>query len=387
MRILSAMPSINHPCHVYLDLDVLNNDFSSGAKPHRLEFQETRNSPFLDGDSSNYFCSIVRFSIQTGSSLPVFIPRIADPTVDIDETIYKVTLNYGTRVSTVAVKYNPGSTTYRLLKKGGNVNTALGSDYYHVKNYQDFIEMVNLALSTAFTNLSVQLPANTFAATTAPYLEFDPSTNKCILNSEINFFKQDQSTPVEIYFNSRLYELFVGFRSDFISYDGDKNHKLIVIDTRGINYKLIKLANGTTYTFIQMYQEISSVPLWNPVASIVFCSSMLPVVPTQTSKPNIISNNSNNFTSGGDNSNLANMLSDFEIAIDAVNQYRPFILYAPSAEYRLIDLYSGTDLNRLNIQVFWKDHFGNLNPLYIPPGASAHMKLMFRRKDFNISDY
>ena len=134
-----------------------------------------------------------------------------------------------------------------------------------------------------------------------------------------------------------------------------------------------------------MYQEISSVSLWNPVASIVFCSTMLPVVPTQTSKPNVISNQTNNFSSGGDNSNLASILSDFEIAVDGANQYRPFILYAPSAEYRLIDLFSGSDLNRLNIQVFWKDHFGNLNPLYVPPGCAAHMKLMFRRKDFNLS--
>ena len=124
---------------------------------------------------------------------------------------------------------------------------------------------------------------------------------------------------------------------------------MTVLDTRGINYKLVKLANGTTYTFIQMHQDISSVPLWNPIASIVFCSTMLPTVPTQTSKPNIISNNINNFSSGGDNSNIANILSDFEIAIDSVNQYRPFLLYAPSAEYRLIDLFSGSDLNRLNI--------------------------------------
>ena len=77
----------DQPYHVYLDLDVLNNDFSSGAQPHILEFQETRNSPFLDGDSSNYFCSIVRFSIQAGSSLPVFIPRIANPTVNANESI------------------------------------------------------------------------------------------------------------------------------------------------------------------------------------------------------------------------------------------------------------------------------------------------------------
>ena len=94
---------------------------------------------------------------------------------------------------------------------------------------------------------------------------------------------------------------------------------MTVLDPRGTNVRLAKLANGTTYTFIQSQQEICSISLWNPVASIVFCSSLLPVVPTQTSKPNVISNQTNNFSSGGDNSNLTNILSDFEIAVDASN--------------------------------------------------------------------
>ena len=53
------------PYHAYLDLDVINNDFSRSAPP-LLKFEETRNAPFLGGDSSEYFCSIVRFSTQTG---------------------------------------------------------------------------------------------------------------------------------------------------------------------------------------------------------------------------------------------------------------------------------------------------------------------------------
>ena len=86
------------PYHIYLDLDVLNNSVASGAQPQQLVFEETRNTPFLDGDASEYFCSIVRFSIQTGSSLPVFIPRIntaqQGATYDPNETVYKVSLRY-----------------------------------------------------------------------------------------------------------------------------------------------------------------------------------------------------------------------------------------------------------------------------------------------------
>ena len=66
---------MNDPYHVYMDLDVINNDYNTTSKPS-LRFEETRNTPFLPGDSADYFCSIVRFNIQTGNTLPAFIPRI-----------------------------------------------------------------------------------------------------------------------------------------------------------------------------------------------------------------------------------------------------------------------------------------------------------------------
>jgi hypothetical protein len=248
-----------------------------------------------------------------------------------------------------------------------------------VKDYRDFIDMVNEAFKTAFTALTARGPP--VSTSFQPYLDFDPGTYICILNAESLWYNPTfNQSPVRIFFNSRLHELFVGFRSTFISNTGDKNYRIDVKDPYNILQRLITLGNGTKYTFTQMFQSISSVSLWNPVASIVFCTTMLPIVPNQTSKANIVSNQGNDSNSGGDNSSVSNILSDFEIAVEPNNQYQGSILYAPSAEYRLVDLFPGTDLNRINIQVFWKDQFGSLNPLYVTPGCSAHMKLLFRKK-------
>ena len=82
---------MNDPHHVYLDLYVINNNENNKVVPTLL-FEEIRNTPFLDGDSSEYFCSIVRFSIQTGNSLPVFIPKIKLGQPDVNLTIYTVKL-------------------------------------------------------------------------------------------------------------------------------------------------------------------------------------------------------------------------------------------------------------------------------------------------------
>ncbi len=84
---------MNDPYHVYMDLDVINNDYNATRKP-QLRFEETRNTPSPPGDSADYFCSIVRLNIQTGSRLPVFIPKIQTGRNDINKTIYQVAIIY-----------------------------------------------------------------------------------------------------------------------------------------------------------------------------------------------------------------------------------------------------------------------------------------------------
>ena len=81
---------MSDPHHVYLDLDVINNNHTFTGLPPYLRFEETRNTPFLDGDSSDYFCSIVRFTIQTGNTLPVFIPSVVIGQNNQDKSIYTV---------------------------------------------------------------------------------------------------------------------------------------------------------------------------------------------------------------------------------------------------------------------------------------------------------
>ena len=67
---------MNDPYRVYLDLDVVNNDYNSITKP-KLRFEETRSMPVMSSDSADYFCSIVRFNVQTGSTPPVVIPKLS----------------------------------------------------------------------------------------------------------------------------------------------------------------------------------------------------------------------------------------------------------------------------------------------------------------------
>ena len=135
-----------------------------------------------------------------------------------------------------------------------------------------------------------------------------------------------------------------------------------------------------------MQQEISSIALWNLVATIVFAFALLPVHPTQTSLFKDVGNGNNNFTDNGNNSNLLSTISDFSIAVDGHSQYRPMVVYNPAAEYRLIDMHSCMNLNRVDIVAHWKGTCGNIPPFELHLGCAANVKLMFRRKDFNTTN-
>ena len=117
---------------------------------------------------------------------------------------------------------------------------------------------------------------------------------------------------------------------------------------------------------------------------IIKLSRLLPIFATNTSPATSFSINSqNNFTSGGNNSNLTNIITDFEIPMSETNQYRPVIYYNPSSVYRLVDMRSIINMNKLDIAVFWKTQYGEYIPLKLQPGCAAHIKLMFRHRKFN----
>ena len=393
---------IQDPHHVYLDLDVINNDYTANATRPYLRFEEIRNTPFLDGDSAEYFCSIVRFTIQTGNTLPVFIPSIVTGQPNPNLTIYKVTLDYDGTSVTRNVIYFPEDNT-APVPAPPLIQQDISSKYYYVYNYSHFVEMVNAALRTAFIALAVAVTPDVFdlpKPTLPPYLEFDHVTNRVILHAEQirydeTFLDITLGLAINILFNERLFDLFVGMQHTLESKQGDANYRLRVA-YNGSNLVLrdeitgYDAVNGAVtfepFNFVQMYQEVSSIALWNPVSSLIFATSLLPVKTTQTSLPRSIGSNENAFSSVGNNSNMLSAISDFAIAVDGNNQYRPMVIYNPSPEYRLIDMNSYMNLNRVDIIVYWKDTFGNIHPFELSPGNSASVKLMFRRKDFNTTE-
>ena len=100
-----------------------------------------------------------------------------------------------------------------------------------------------------------------------PFLDFDPITNRVILHADILWFdevipRRRNVNPIEIYFNERLYDLFVGLQ--FYYYHGavgDENYMLRVRcnNSNAVDKKIVVGPDPVTgtetikVTYVQMY--------------------------------------------------------------------------------------------------------------------------------------
>jgi hypothetical protein len=382
----------NGTTHVYYNISITNDDTTGKNKPPNIEFNETRTQPFLS-NPSEYFMSVVRFSLDTAPGLPLFIPQavIGGNGTDL---IYTLTYSYSP---------DGGVTNYdlqqRLVYVPQEVDLTqptapitfadLSNPYYWISSYQWWnFEIFNEALSAGWAAFKAayptELPAAVYTAQT-PYSQWDTGSNTSTLITPQTCFDQSASgqgdLAVKLYFNTPMFSLYPSFPSECFGWTNVANGKNYMIPIKNVGYNTSTdfLTNVTT---IATFQEYTTTPLWNPIQSLVFTTALLPVVPELTAAP-IRFGDSGSFISSGNNANLTNVLTDFEVALTKGSEYLPTVNYVPSSEYRLIDLFGTSPVNSINVNIFWRNRFGALIPVTLASGANCNIKIMFRRKDFN----
>jgi len=282
------------PEHVYLDINMINDDRTGLQPTPNLYFNESRNNPILTS-ARDYMLSVVRFNLET-ASLPIFLPQVDITQTNPNQLIYKICLTYDGIESAINLIWIPQDNN-AVPPNDPLDNADINTSYYNCYSYQHFIfNIVNKAFKDCFTNLNALCVAagKTLPTTNAPFFEWDIPNLKAILDTDILGFDPNLPKPIEIYFNSPLYTLFSSFDAIYYgnSVSNGKNYKITILNMNGGNiYNL----NGVNY--LQQYQEYQTAPLWNPIQSIVFTTSLLPVYSTQVCVPKIYNNNSPYFTS------------------------------------------------------------------------------------------
>jgi hypothetical protein len=386
------------PYHIYYSMNLINNDTANPVPPVRFKYDEVRNNPYLYAPE-NYFMSIVRFHIQT-PTLPVFIPQIVTGQSNVNLTPYIVSLTYvynsTTYTGNANIIYQPTDLTQTpptdFVSPGATVSD-LTAPYYYIYTYTAWVNMINTAFTSAYNSLKTQVntAGGSLPSAYAPFMSIDPVNLTCAISADNAGYSTTLSggtvsgnpTPIKIYFNTPLWTLYNNFQWIYqgTNAPNDLDAQLVCYNAYNTNLFTITVNSTTTYSAIQVYQEGTTASLLNPVESIVFTTSILPVQMEQVGIPLIF--NSQNAYNIGLNANVSPVITDFQVPFSALNSYKPDIQYTPSGEYRLIDLNGTSPYQNINIDVKWKDIYGVFHDFYLGSGCSASMKIMFRRKDFS----
>jgi hypothetical protein len=385
--------------HIYVDLNAFNSSLTN--KNQTLLLAERRNGAFLY-DASQYYLTVSRFYLEN-PKFPVIIPVVDLNAADTDTLIYKVYMEY---FSHGQVKVKEQSLIFvaddRTQTKPATVSVSdlTYNKYYWLYNYESFIEIFNTALKSCFAkvvqdNNNIVDASGNLIAVASSSLQADISVaissftshefvltarSDCFDDSSVSTALSNNYKKIRVYFNAPLRVLFAGFRTiktSLLSQDAYRLRLFNFVDN------FTKSSTADPRAFISMITDVSSTNTWNPVQSIVFTSGVIPVAQSLIGA-NQVFNPPIGFQDSGSNSNVSPIITDLQLAFEPNNQYRPYIYYAPSGAYRLIDMTSNSNLSDISVEVFWRDRYGGLHPFELQPFCSVSLKLLFRHKSLGV---
>ena len=396
------------PDQIYFDLSVTNFQ-STTTQPPVFYFNESRTIPFIY-NPEDYFLSILRFTIETGS-LPVAIPSIKPNQANIHETIYSVHLEWTNPVAPFTT-YNSGEVFLTFIPQDKSAYAANPTPpnqtqnglqdnsrgYYNYYNYSLFPAIITLGMEQAYTQLKAAVVAAGLTLPTiyAPFLNWDTSSDSAVLYGDVagyafNYIPpftppapQPPHNPIKIYWNAPLYGLFSTFPAAYLGYTSPvgKNFLFEPFNIGSADLETIIPANTDTglpsapqYRAVKVYQDSSTTASFSPITALVFTSNTLPIQANQVSTPVVYNNGV--IQLGGNNADFANIITDL---VSDTGQYKPNVVYNPTAEYRLITLYGNRPIANIDIQVFWRAKNGSLIPYRINSGEAVTMKIAFLKK-------
>jgi len=334
-----------------------------------LRFMETRTNNIID-DISLYDFSIVRFTMDCGGDLPLFIPVVKAGT--LNDTIYSFTMTYGTgaamKTSQKYVQYVSESANPSIPYLN-NVQD-FGNRYYFVYTYQHWVNLCNTTIKACWDDLQTQAGAPFTAQ--CPKLVYNAATNLFSL-----YFDQAMAN-INFYMNSNMYQLFRNFGNRYYGTDATNGTNNLILVQNNLNN--VSVINGVTY--IIMTQDFPSTnSIWSPISSITFCSSLLPVNAEQIAAPVVYSTSSTYGTSQTSQGLYLPIITDISLPLDRSSDYKQMITYSPSSEYRMSSFIGTGSLNSIDVQVYWRCKYNQeLYPITMPNGSSCTIKIMFRKK-------
>lgn len=329
-----------------------------------------------------------------------------------------------------------GNQPYTLAQK-------IAEPFWWCTTYSHWVDCVNATIRDIWTQLVATYPN---LQTIAPVLVFNTNENTFTMTFDSNGFGDNRTATLQAetgsttlqspyvtdqrlnwsatafagpparpqsdenlhcYFNSNMQGLFTNFNSLYIgddlpvATDFGRDYLLIVNDQQTAVYNPYQLATAKVGTIADvttasvndpnLYPKVlyvlnqdfaSTSSLWSPCSAIVFTSSLLPTIPENSGAPYQLGLGDNTRIQSTTNA-FQPIITDIAIPMGASSDYRQFISYTPTAEYRLTSLgTSPQDIRSIDIQIYWKSRLtSELIPLTLYNQSSVHLKILFRRRN------
>lgn len=357
--------------HIFYNVSLINPVDSHTPLP--AVFNETRTTPILD-NCSNYTMSVIRFSIPSTLVPLIQIRPLGYPaSSDVNKTIFSVSLGYnGSVTAQQYLEWIPQTSTapsvksFTALQPGPQVN----DPYYFDFSYQNFVDMINVALKAAYAAGLSFLPGS---MTAAPYMIYDPSTEIFSLIGQQAMSHSSDPTDVlnvVIYFNTPLYAHFPGFQTyirGFNLSNGRDNQILIKNNLNNSPSTQTGMNPNIPSGYYEIQSEFHDDDALETLNRIVFVSNSIPVRAEAES--------------GSGGGEMLSIIKDFIAQVSTTNgQYRTAFQYYVQSEFIKTDMVSSNALVSIQLSIYWSDTVGNLYPILLNPGDNLSIKFLFERK-------
>jgi hypothetical protein len=208
------------------------------------------------------------------------------------------------------------------------------------------------------------------------------------------------SPPVcSLWMNTNMYGLFSNFPNTYIN--DPINYPLGYVNRINFpnkfyknvaDYRLPPYGGVPPLGLVPVYEQkpyyvleqefLSTDSLWSPIGSLVFTSTLLPIMNEQTGPPIELGTSNTSFSSPTVRSAFDPIITDIIVPLSdkGAQDYRSFIYYNPTAEYRLTSFTTHTSIRQIDIQVFWRSRLTNeLYPIQMFNQSSVSIKVMFKK--------
>ena len=242
------------------------------------------------------------------------------------------------------------------------------TNYAYIYTFQKFIDMMNYALERAYNRFNAVSPG---IHPSAPYFLYNSESG--LMDMIVPYSWAASQSRAKVFMNAQLQTYFEAFKVEFYGYNntGFRDFRIEFNPKNGEPYSIPPAVIVSPPDFLLYKQEYDVKFLWGNIKSILFTSSSIGCRQEYIPVGNSIG------------SNTSSVLSYYDIFYDTTAtsgaNWRQYLYYNPSF-LKWIDLVTNNSLSHINIEIFFLTKNGNIIPLYLPIGAFAEIKLVFRKK-------